>query len=78
MKNFRRFVLFRSEDESGVSGTGTVAEGVVFSSGKCVISWLSDTPSVEVYDSVEEIERIHGHGGKTRVRWVDGKKNNTS
>jgi hypothetical protein len=74
MKNFRRFVLFRNEDETGVSGTGIVAEGIQFSSGKCVISWLSSTPSIEVYDTVDELERVHGHGGKTRVRWVDRKK----
>lgn len=70
-KKFQRFVLFRKEDETGVSGTGIVAEGVLFSTSKSVISWLSDTPSVEVYDSIEEIERIHGHHGKTVIRWID-------
>lgn len=70
---FRRFVLFRKEDETGVSGTGIVAEGALFSTNKSVISWLSDTPSVEVYDSIEEIERIHGHQGKTVIQWIDRK-----
>ncbi len=71
LMKFRRFVLNRIEDESGVSGTGIIAEGVQFSNNKSIISWISDTPSVEVYDSVEEVERIHGHNGKTAIRWID-------
>jgi hypothetical protein len=71
---FRKFVLYRTEDESGVSGTGIIAEGVQFSTNKSVISWISETPSIEVYDSIEEIERIHGHNGKTVIRWIDNVK----
>jgi hypothetical protein len=72
LKIFRRFVLNRSKDESGISGTGIVAEGLQFSSKKCVISWLSDTPSIEIYDSIEEVRRIHGHQGETQIKWIDG------
>ena len=72
LKIFRRFALNRSKDESGISGTGIVAEGLQFSSKKCVISWLSDTPSIEIYDSIEEIRRIHGHQGETQIKWIDG------
>jgi hypothetical protein len=68
---FRKFILYRAEDESGISGTGIIAEGAQFSSGKCVFSWITDTPSIEVYDSIDEIERIHGHHGKTEIRWLD-------
>ncbi|RJQ18090.1 MAG: hypothetical protein C4560_07815 [Nitrospiraceae bacterium] len=71
MKVFRRFVLYRKEDECGVSGTGLIAEGVQFSTGKCALAWLSDVPSVEIYDNVDEIIRIHGHHGKTEIRWID-------
>jgi hypothetical protein len=62
----------RSKDETGISGTGIVAEGLQFSSKKCVISWLSDTPSIEIYDSIEEVKRIHGHQGETQIKWIDG------
>jgi len=72
LKIFRRFVMNRSKDESGISGTGIVAEGLQFSSKKCVISWLSDTPSIEIYDSIEEVKRIHGHQGETQIKWIDG------
>lgn len=67
----KRFFLVRDEDVSGVSGTGTVAEGVAFSGGKCVLSWVTRYHSVAVYDSIEELEAIHGHDGRTRVSWVD-------
>ena len=72
LKIFRRFIMNRSKDESGISGTGIVAEGLQFSSKKCVISWLSDTPSIEIYDSIEEVKRIHGHQGETQIKWIDG------
>ena len=65
----RNFWLERIEDESGVSGIGKVAEGVQFSNGKCVLVWLTQFKSVAVYDSIEELENIHGHNGKTVIVW---------
>lgn len=67
----RRFNLVRNEDESGVSGTGTVAQGVQFSDGTCAMRWLTETASTAVYDSIADLEKIHGHGGKTVVEWID-------
>jgi len=63
----RPFWLQRVEDESGVSGVGLVAEGVVFSSGWCALTWLTDHVSVAFYPSLEEVEAIHGHDGKTKI-----------
>jgi hypothetical protein len=69
---FRRFELIRYEDESGVSGIGKIAEGVQFSSGKCALAWtIRDIPSVSIYDNVEQVTTIHGHDGKTKLRWID-------
>lgn len=61
------FQLHRIEDESGVSGVGIVAEGVVFASGKVALSWLTPRTSVAVYDDLATVDAIHGHNGKTRV-----------
>lgn len=61
------FHLERDEDESGVSGTGVVAEGIVFSNGKVVMSWLTEHTSIAVYENMAHLEAIHGHGGKTRI-----------
>ena len=63
----RTFYLYRTEDESGVSGTGRVAQGFVADNGRVSLFWLSDHPSVTLYDSIGEVHAIHGHGGKTEV-----------
>ncbi len=67
----KRFVLQRVEDESGISGTGVVAEGTLFTSGKVALAWVSDICSVTIYNSIEEVVAIHSHGGKTQVVWLD-------
>lgn len=67
----RRFVLVRSEDVSGTSGIGVVAEGVEFSNGQIVIHWLSQLESVNVYANTKVLEQLHGHGGLTCVKWID-------
>ena len=66
----RLFELIRTEDETGVSGTGSVAWGVEFPDGKCVLRWRTEFSSVTVYDSMTALEAIHGHGGKTVVRFL--------
>ena len=66
-----RFVLDRTEDVSGASGTGTVAEGVVFSDGTAVLRWMVGLRSTAIYDSIEDLAAIHGHDGATQVRWLE-------
>ena len=61
------FYLKREEDESGISGTGRVAQGFIFDNGKVAVTWLSEHPSVTIYDNIGEVRAIHGHGGKTEV-----------
>lgn len=66
----KTFVLYRDEDETGVSGTGTVAEGIQFSDGKVALRWIvGKYRSTVLWDSIEAVEAIHGHNGKTRVVW---------
>lgn len=69
----RRFQLHRDEDETGVSGTGVVAEGVKFSDGTVALRWTSQWPTSVVFHDrgIEAVEAIHGHGGKTRIVWLD-------
>ena len=70
---FRRFNLVRAVDVSGVSGTGIVAQGVEFKTGKTVINWCSrDIKSVTMYDSIDDVLRIHGHGESTKIEFLDG------
>lgn len=68
----RIFKLVRDEDASGVSGTGEVAEGIEFKNGKCVMCWDTKTSSIAVYENVDELVAIHGHEGRTYVKFDDG------
>ena len=68
----RRFVLQRDVDETGISGTGIVAEGVVFSNGYVTMAWKTEWTSIVTYpQGIEAVEKIHGHGGKTRIVYQD-------
>jgi hypothetical protein len=71
MPHFERFLLDRIEDETGISGEGLIAEGVKFSDGTVVIRWLTDTKSTTIFQSVADMEAIHGHEGKTVPIWMD-------
>lgn len=67
-----RFELHRDLDVSGVSGVGVVAEGVEFSDGAVVVRWITgEHRSTVVWPGIESVEAIHGHGGATRVVWLD-------
>lgn len=59
--------LNRIEDTTGISGTGVVARGAMLPSGKIVLEWVTTHKSVCVYDSLDEVQAIHGHGGKTKI-----------
>jgi hypothetical protein len=63
MNEPRLFSLYRRSDESGVSGTGRVLDGVVFHNGKVVVCWRTDLrgghSSIVVYDSWTAFEAVH-------------------
>ena len=65
------FELHRTDDPSGVSGTGLVAEGIQFGDRRVAMRWRSPFASTVVYDSIEDVEYVHGHGGTTKVVWLD-------
>lgn len=68
----RTFTLYREVDETGVSGTGEVADGVLFGDGKAVLRWRTSTASTTMFDSVEDMIKVHEHAGATEIRWHDG------
>lgn len=67
----RRFQLKRKVDATGISGTGIVAEGIQFRDGRCTYRWLTAPATTQQADSIHHITHIHGHGGKTKVVWLD-------
>lgn len=67
----KRFHLVRNEDETGISGTGVVTDGIEFSDGSVVMKWNTETTSLALYRSMEDVITIHGHGGKTQVEYTN-------
>lgn len=68
----RVFYLVRIEDETGTSGTGIVAEGVLWSGGDVSVRWLGEAPCVHYWPGgIDHVRRVHGHRGKTKVVWAD-------
>jgi hypothetical protein len=71
-----KFQMIRRKDESGVSGTGVVLEGAIFSSGSVVVCWLTQHSSIGIYRSYQEFLKVHviSHPtNRTRIEFDDGK-----
>ncbi|MFD4596778.1 hypothetical protein ACFWPQ_01970 [Streptomyces sp. NPDC058464] len=67
----RRFYLHHDVDITGASGTGRVADGVLWTDGTATLRWLGGKASTVHWDRIEDAEAIHGHGGHTRIVWLD-------
>lgn len=74
----RTFTIHRDHDVTGISGTGHVADGVIFPDGTTVVRWRDlggdaaqrgVRPTTVVFESIESVEALHGHGGATRIVW---------
>lgn len=68
----RRFELLRHIDHSGITGTGVVAWGTQWPDGTASLRWGGPHPSTVAWANVERILAVHGHGGSTELRWLDG------
>lgn len=64
------FQLNRKVDESEISGTGIIAQGVVFDDGTVVMRWLTKRASTTFYQNIDDVRGIHGHDGSTVLEWV--------
>ncbi|MEE4546480.1 hypothetical protein V2S66_31510 [Streptomyces sp. V4-01] len=71
MTDPRLFTLQRDHDITGVSGTGTVADGVLWPDNTVSIRWRGDRPSIVHWGALADAEHVHGHGGATRIVWRD-------
>ena len=75
----RTGVMNRTEDASGVSGTGVVADFAEFPSGRVLIEWRNDEnenlrfddTGLDVRPHMESAVGIHGHGGRTEFIYDD-------
>lgn len=64
------FFLVRERDVSGVSGTGVVAEGVVFRDKTVALRWRGEPASTAVWADLDAVVAVHGHNGATTVMWA--------
>lgn len=56
----KTFEIIRNNDESGISGTGKILEGAIYSNGKVVVYWLGkDYNSFGIYDHFYAFHFIH-------------------
>lgn len=67
----RRFQLVRRDDTTGVSGTGIIVEGLEHRDGSVQYHWLTSPGTWQMAESMADVRHIHGHGGKTTVRYLD-------
>lgn len=81
MNEPRIFTLIRNFDQSGISGTGRVLDGVVFHNGQVVICWRSDVnvdklgfTSLGIYPSWDAFMHVHvlpHSANQTEIRFLD-------
>ena len=69
----------RQNDETGVSGTGVVIEGVQYATGQVVLHWLTPVPrgSIAIFESLSDFKKVHVSphpDNKTIITWSDGRQ----
>ena len=75
----RMYYLRRHEDVSGNSGCGRLAQVAEFDDGSAVLHWnrganTSGVASTEVFNSVSDLLRIHGHDGKSVLEPIENEE----
>jgi len=78
-RGIQSFTVYRTEDETGVSGDGIVIEGVRMATGQCVIHWLYPPPrgGIAIFDSMDDFIKVHikPHPvNKTIITFDDGEQ----
>ncbi len=78
-RGIETFTICRQGDESGVSGTGVVIEGVQYATGQVVLHWLTPVPrgSIAIFESLNDFKKVHVSphpDNKTIITWSDGRQ----
>lgn len=67
----KTFHLLRLVDKTGTSGTGVVAIGAILPSNRVILEWTSSEKTETIFESIEQVIRLHGHQGATVLVWGD-------
>ena len=78
-RGIETFTVCRQNDETGVSGTGVVIEGVQYATGQVVLHWLTPAPrgSIAIFESLSDFKKVHVNPhpeNKTIITWSDGRQ----
>jgi|TARA_R110000744_G_scaffold377531_1_gene492645 hypothetical protein len=78
-QGIRTFTVCRLNDETGISGTGIVIEGITLATGQCVVHWLYPAPrgSIAIFDSISDFTTVHikpHPGNETIITYEDGEQ----
>ena len=78
-RGIQSFTVYRTADETGVSGDGIVIEGVRLATGHCIIHWLYPPPrgGIAIFDSMNDFIRVHigpHPANKTIITYQDGEQ----
>jgi hypothetical protein len=78
-RGIETFTVCRQTDESGISGTGVIIEGVEYATGQVVLHWLKPAPrgSIAIFESLGDFKSVHINPhpiNKTIITWADGRQ----
>ena len=78
-RGIQSFTVFRTDDETGVSGEGIVIEGVRLATGQCIIHWLYPPPrgGIAIFESMDDFIKVHIQPhptNKTIITFADGEQ----
>ena len=64
------FNIVREIDNTGISGTGIVAEGVIFDDGSVVLRWLGELSTIVLHKNIESVEKISCSHSKSKIVYL--------
>ena len=78
-RGIQSFTVYRTADETGVSGDGIVIEGVRLATGQCIIHWLYPPPrgGIAIFESMDDFIKVHikpHPTNQTIITFADGEQ----
>ena len=78
-RGIQSFTVYRTADETGVSGDGIVIEGVRLATGQCIIHWLYPPPrgGIAIFESMDDFIKVHikpHQTNRTIITFADGEQ----
>ena len=71
LRQHLKFSIYRKGETGSVPGRRAVAEGVRFSNGKVALAWLTASPSIVVYDSMDAMDVEVRKDVSNEILWTD-------